>query len=157
MMGRPRKQNPKSKYIGISTTEEKYRRFKALGLVNDEAIDVLLFHLENENIKWNIQKSQAISNIKKMRKQIEDLEYEILKEETKIETINEKIGLNKETGLQNDVDKAVKTVLQRFNSQEIFTIDEFLELKRNKNLIESQAVLCSKSVEEFKELVKENA
>ena len=155
-MARPRKANPKNKYIGIVTTEEKFRRYKSLGLVGDEAIDVLLYHLENDNMKLNIQKSQAINHIKKMRKQIEDLEYEILKEETKIEQLNENIGLSKDTGLRTDIDKAVKTVLQRFNNQEIFTIDEFLELKKNQNLIESQAILCSKSVEEFKELVKEN-
>lgn len=155
-MGRPRKANPKNKYIGIVTTEEKFRRYKSLGLVGDEAIDVLLYHLENDNMKLNIQKSQAINHIKKMREQIEDLEYEILKEETKIEELNESIGLGKDTGLRNDVDKAVKTVLQRFNNQEIFTIEEFLELRRNRNLIEAQASLCSKDVEEFKELIKEN-
>ena len=156
-MARPRIRNPKNKHIGIVTTEEKFRRFKALGLVGDEAIDVLLYHLESNNMNLNIQKSQAINNIKHMRKEIEDLEYEILKEETRIEQLNEKIGLNKETGLNNDVDRAVKTVLQRFNSQEIFTIEEFLELKSNQHLIESQANICSYNVEDFKELVRSNA
>ncbi len=156
-MARPRKQNPKNKHIGIVTTEEKFRRFKALGLVGDEVIDVLLYHLESDNMKLNIQKSQAINHIKNMRKQIEDLEYEILKEETKIEQINEKIGLNKDTGLRKDVDRSIKTVLQRFNSQEIYTIEEFLDLKQNQHLIESQAVLCSCDVEEFKDLVRSNA
>ena len=156
-MARPRKNNPKNKHIGIVTTEEKFRRFKALGLVGDEAIDVLLYHLESDNMKLNIQKSQAVNRIKDMRKTIEDLEYEILKEETKIEQLNERIGLNKDTGLRTDVDKAVKTVLQRFNAQEIFTLDEFLELKKNKPLIESQAGLCSCDVETFKDLVRDNA
>ena len=155
-MARPHKQNPKNKHIGIVTTEEKFRRFKALGLVGDEAIDVLLYHLESDNMKLNIQKSQAINNIKKLRKQIEDLEYEILKEETKIEQINEKIGLSKETGLRKDVDKAIKHVLQRFNSQEIYTIEEFFSLKKNQNLIESQAMMCSCDIEEFKDLVRSN-
>lgn len=155
-MARPRKQNPKNKHIGIVTTEEKFRRFKALGLVGDEAIDVILYHLESENMKLNIQKSQAINHIKNMRKQIEDLEYEILKEETKIEQINEKIGLNKDTGLRRDVDNAVKTIIQRFNSQSIYTIDEFLDFKENKVLIESQAYLCSYDVEAFKDLVRDS-
>ena len=126
-MARPRIRNPKNKHIGIVTTEEKFRRFKALGLVGDEAIDVILYHLESDNMKLNIQKSQAINHIKSMRKQIEDLEYEILKEETKIEQINEKIGLNKDTGLRKDVDNAVKKIIRRFNSQSIYTIDEFLD------------------------------
>lgn len=155
-MARPRKQNPKNKHIGIVTTEEKFRRFKALGLVGDEAIDVILYHLESDNMKLNIQKSQAINNIKNMRKSIEDLEYEILKEETKIEQINEKIGLNKDTGLRRDVDNAVKTIIQRFNSQSIYTIDEFLDFKENKVLIESQAYLCSYDVEAFKDLVRDS-
>lgn len=155
-MARPRKQNPKNKHIGIVTTEEKFRRFKALGLVGDEVIDVILYHLESENMKLNIQKSQAINHIKNMRKQIEDLEYEILKEETKIEQINEKIGLNKDTGLRRDVDNAVKTIIQRFNSQSIYTIDEFLDFKENKVLIESQAYLCSYDVEAFKDLVRDS-
>lgn len=155
-MARPRKQNPKNKHIGIVTTEEKFRRFKALGLVGDEVIDVLLYHLESDNMKLNIQKSQAINNIKNMRKQIEDLEYEILKEETKIEQINEKIGLNKDTGLRRDVDNAVKKIIQRFNSQSIYTIDEFLDFKENKVLIESQAYLCSYDVEAFKDLVRDS-
>ena len=155
-MARPRKRNPKNKHIGIVTTEEKYRRFKALGLVGDEAIDALLYHLESDNMKLNIQKSQAINRIKNMRKTIEDLEYEILKEETKIEQLNEKIGLNKNTGLTNDVDKAVKTVLQRFERQSIFTIDEFLELKNNQLLIETQAGLCNYKIEDFKDLVRDS-
>ena len=155
-MARPRKQNPKNKHIGIVTTEEKFRRFKALGLVGDEVIDVLLYHLESDNMKLNIQKSQAINNIKNMRKSIEDLEYEILKEETKIEQINEKIGLNKDTGLRRDVDNAVKKIIQRFNSQSIYTIDEFLDFKENKVLIETQAYLCSYDVEAFKDLVRDS-
>lgn len=155
-MARPRKKNPKNKHIGIVTTEEKYRRFKALGLVGDEAIDALLYHLESDNMKLNIQKSQAINRIKSMRKTIEDLEYEILKEETKIEQLNEKIGINSETGLSNDVDKAVNVVIQRFKRQHIFTIDEFLELKNNQFLIESQALLCSYDIDDFKDLVRDS-
>ena len=155
-MARPRKKNPKNKHIGIVTTEEKYRRFKALGLVGDEAIDALLYHLESDNMKLNIQKSQAINRIKSMRKTIEDLEQEILKEETKIEQLNEKIGINSETGLSNDVDKAVNVVIQRFKRQHIFTIDEFLELKNNQFLIESQALLCSYDIDDFKDLVRDS-
>ena len=63
-MGRPKKQNPKSRHIGIVTTEEKFRRYKALGLKGDEAIDVLLHYRENKTQKLEIQKSQAIINIK---------------------------------------------------------------------------------------------
>ena len=155
-MGRPKSANPKNKHIGIVTTEEKYRRFKALGLVGDEAIDVLLFHLEKGNMGLNIKKSQAIRNIKSLREQIEQLEYEVLQEETKLEQINSEIGIS-ETGLGNDVDRAIKTVLDRFNNQEIYTIEEYLELKKNKLLLDIQAGLCNKDVEEFKELVITNA
>jgi len=97
-MGRPKKQNPKNKHIGIVTTEEKFRRFKALGLVGDEAIDVLLFHLENDKTSLNVKRMQTISNIKKIDKDIEELQYQKLKEETKLEGLNEEIGINKNNG-----------------------------------------------------------
>ena len=90
-MGRPRIRNPKNKHIGIVTTEEKFHRFKKLGLIGDEAIDVLLYYLENDKSKLNVQKQQIISNIRNIRKQIENLEYEVLKEDL----ILNHIGLRK--------------------------------------------------------------
>ena len=151
-MGRPRIKNPKNKHIGIVTTEEKYYRFKKLGLIGDEAVDVLLYYLENDKTKLNVQKQQAIRNIQLIQRKIEDLEYEKLKEETKLETINEEIGVNKENGLRRDVDSAINTVLQRFNNvNEIYNINQFINY--NKKFIENQAYLCNVSFEEFKELL----
>lgn len=152
-MGRPRKQNPKNKHIGIVTTEEKFRRFKSLGLVGDEAIDVLLYYLENENMELQISKHQTISKIKNIEKDIENLEYEKLKQETKLEEINQKIGFD-DKGMQKDVGKAIKRVIQRYRMQSIFTIEEFMHY--NKNFIEDQAYLCNVPFEEFKSMVIEN-
>jgi len=154
-MGRPKKQNPKNKHIGIVTTEEKFRRFKALGLVGDEAIDVLLFHLENDKTSLNVKRMQTISNIKKIDKDIEELQYQKLKEETKLEGLNEEIGINKNNGLRNDVDRAVKTVLQRYNLvKEVYNIHDFLDM--NEKLLEDQAYLSNISVEELKGLIHES-
>lgn len=152
-MGRPRSRNPKCKYIGISTTEEKYRRYKSLGLVNDEVIDVVLYYLENDKTQLNVQKQQIISNIKNIQKTIENLEYERLKEETKLEEINQKIGVNTKNGLRKDVDNAIKIVLKRFNDS-IYQIDDFIEL--NESLIKNQAYLCNTDIEKFKELIYDN-
>ena len=154
-MGRPKKQNPKNRHIGIVTTEEKFRRFKALGLVGDEAIDVLLYHLENDKTSLNVKRMQTISNIKKIDKDIEELQYQKLKEETKLEGLNEEIGINKNNGLRNDVDQAVKTVLQRYNRvKEIYTIYDFFDM--NEKLLEDQAYLSNISVDELKGLIHES-
>lgn len=152
-MGRPPVQNPKNRHIGIVTTDEKFQRFKKLGLVGDEVIDVLLYYLENDKTKLNVQKQQIISNIKNIQKEIENLEFERLKEETRLEEINQEIGVNKDNGLRNDVDKALKRVFRRFENQSIFNIYEFVE--DNKTLIENQAYLCNTDVEEFKKLIYE--
>ena len=154
-MGRPKKQNPKNRHIGIVTTEEKFRRFKALGLVGDEAIDVLLYHLENDKTSLNVKRMQTISNIKKIDKDIEELQYQKLKEETKLEGLNEEIGINNTNGLRNDVDQAVKTVLQRYNRvKEIYTIYDFFDM--NEKLLEDQAYLSNISVDELKGLIHES-
>lgn len=153
-MGRPRIANPKNKHIGIVTTEEKYRRFKALGLVGDEAIDVLLYYLEKENKELQVKKMQTISNIKNIQKSIEELEFEKLKEETKLDQINEKIGLA-ESGLNRDVQMAVGTILQRFKRQSVYNIIEFLE--NEDKLLEDQAFSCGISIEELWQLCFDNA
>ena len=153
-MGRPKIQNPKNKHIGIVTTEEKYRRFKALGLIGDEAIDVLLFHLEKGDMELNVKKSQSIKNIKSMKKQIENLEFEILKEETRIEEINQKIGVNATNGLRKDIDKAINNVMQRYNNQGVFNIYEFVEY--NKEFIKAQAYLCNTTFKEFNQILIDN-
>ena len=154
-MGRPRKRNPKNKHIGFKTTEEKYRRFKALGLVGDEVVDILLFHLEKDKTKLQIEKSRCIRNIKNLRREIENLEFEILKEETRLSELNEKIGVNVD-GVDKNVERCVHTVLQRFNMQETYSIREFLELKVNKEFLLNQAYLCSMELDDFKDLIMQN-
>lgn len=151
-MGRPRKQNPKNKYIGIATTEEKFRRFKALGLIGDEAIDVLLFHLENDKLRQNIEKSELIRRIKAINKEIEDLEFEKLKLETKLEDLNIEIGVVKTSGLNRNVDSALKTVMQRFN-ESFYPIEDFIKL--NEDFIDNQAFLANIDVEDFKKMIIE--
>lgn len=154
-MGRPRKQNPKNKHIGIVTTEEKFHRFKALGLIGDEAIDVLLYHLENDKTSLNVTRMQTISNIKRIDKEIEELQYQKLKEETKLEELNEKIGVNKNNGLRKDVDQAVRNVLSRYNNvKEIYSVYEFFDM--NQDFLEAQAYLVSISVDELKGLIHDS-
>ena len=141
-MGRPKSANPKNKHIGIVTTEEKYRRFKRLNLVGDRAIDVLLYYLEKEGQKIQLEKIMIVDNIKKIDKEIKELEYQKLALETELEEVNKKIGFA-EAGMTNDVEKAVGTILQRYNDQSVYNIKEFL--KFNKKLLENQAYLCGLS------------
>ncbi|MBQ6345165.1 MAG: hypothetical protein IJI96_03520 [Methanobrevibacter sp.] len=141
-MGRPKSANPKNRHIGIVTTEEKYRRFKRLNLVGDRAIDVLLYYLEKDNQKLQLEKVLLVENIKKIDKEIKELEYKRLEFETELEEVNKRIGFV-EAGMTNDVEKAVGNILQRYNSQSVYNIKEFLEF--NKNLLENQAYLCGLS------------
>ena len=141
-MGRPKSANPKSRHIGIVTTEEKYRRFKRLNLVGDRAIDVLLYYLEKDNQKVQLEKILLVENIKKIDKEIKELEYKRLEFETELEEVNKRIGFA-EAGMTSDVEKAVGTILQRYNEQSVYNIKEFL--KFNKNLLENQAYLCGLS------------
>lgn len=151
-MGRPKSNNPKNKHIGIVTTEDKYRRFKALNLVGDRAIDVLLYYLEKEGQKVQLEKILLVENIKKIDKQIKELEYKRLEFETELEEVNKRIGIS-EAGMTNDVESAVGTILQRYNSQSVYTIQEFLN--DNKKLLENQAYLCGLSVGELYQIVYE--
>ena len=151
-MGRPKSANPKNKHIGIVTTEDKYRRFKRLNLVGDRAIDVLLYYLEKDNQKVQLEKILLVENIKKIDKEIKELEYKRLEFETELEEVNKKIGIS-EAGITNDVESAVGTILQRYNSQSVYTIQEFLN--DNKKLLENQAYLCGLSIGELYQIVYE--
>ena len=150
-MGRPKSANPKNKHIGIATTEEKYRRFKRLNLVGDSAIDVLLYYLEKDNQKFQLEKILLVENIKKIDKEIKELEYKRLEFETELEEVNKKIGLA-ESGMTNDVESAVETILQRYD-QSVYNIKEFLEF--NKELLENQAYLCGLSKGRLYQIVYE--
>ena len=151
-MGRPKSANPKNKHIGIVTTEDKYRRFKRLNLVGDRAIDVLLYYLEKDGQKLQLEKILIVENIKKIDKEIKELEYKRLEFETELEEVNKKIGIS-EAGITNDVESAVGTILQRYNSQSVYTIQEFLN--DNKKLLENQAYLCGLSIGELYQIVYE--
>ena len=151
-MGRPKSNNPKNKHIGIVTTEDKYRRFKALNLVGDRAIDVLLYYLEKEGQKVQLEKILLVENIKKIDKQIKELEYKRLEFETELEEVNKRIGIS-EAGMTNDVERAVGTILQRYNDQSVYTIQEFLN--DNRKLLENQAYLCGLSIGELYQIVYE--
>ena len=149
-MGRPRSSNPKNKHIGIVTTEEKWRRFKALNLVGDRAIDVLLYYLEKDNRKVQMDKIYLVDNIKRIDKEIKELEYERLKLETELEEVNKKIGIS-EAGMTGDVERAVRNILQRFNNQSVYNISEFLD--ENMTLVESQAYLCGISADKLWQII----
>ncbi len=149
-MGRPKSANPKNKHIGIVTTEDKFRRFKSLGLVGDKAIDVLLYYLEKDNKKVQLEKIFLVNQIKDIDKQIKELEYKRLELETELEEVNKHIGFA-EAGMTYDVERAVGTVLQKFHRQSVYNIVEFLEF--NEKLLENQAYLCGISADKLWELV----
>ena len=151
-MGRPKSANPKNKHIGIVTTEEKWRRFKALNLVGDRAIDVILYYLEKEGRKVQMEKICIVDNIKRIDKEIKELEYQKLALETELEELNKKIGVTG-AGMTSDVEKAVDTILQRYNNQSVYNIQEFLNF--NKTLLENQAYLCGLSAGELWQIIFE--
>lgn len=139
-MGRPKSTNPKNRHIGIVTTEEKYRRFKALNLVGDKAIDVILYHLEKPNQKLQIDKILTVQAIKDIDCLIKDLEYEKLKLQTELEEINKEIGIA-EAGVSVDVEKSVQVLLQRYEPvKEVYNFLEFIN--NNEELLKNQAFLC---------------
>lgn len=150
-MGRPKSNNPKNRHIGIVTTEEKFRRFKALNLVGDRAIDVLLYHLEKPNKKLEIDKALTVQAIKDIDALIKDLEYEKLKLQTELEEINKEIGFA-ESGLNNDVERAVGVILQRYEMQkDVYNILDFLDM--NEELLKAQAYLCGLSADKLGDIV----
>ncbi len=153
-MGRPRAKNPKNKHIGIVTTEDKFRRFKELGLVGDRAIDVILYYLEKDNRKLQMDKINIVNQIKKIDKDIKDLEYQKLALETELEEVNKKIGIAG-AGMTSDVERSVGIILSRFNNQSVYNIEEFL--KFNANLLEQQAYLCGLSKGRLYQIVYDKA
>lgn len=153
-MGRPKSANPKSEHIGIVTTPNLKERFKALGLVGDEAIVVLLHYLEKENKKLEIEKILKINQIKNIDKQIEELEFEKLKLETQLQQLNEQLGLSSD-GKNVNVENAVNRILNRFNNQNVYNIVEFLGV--NQEFVKQQAFLCGLEVSQLEDIVFERS
>ena len=150
-MGRPKSTNPKNRHIGIVTTDEKYKRFKELGLIGDKAIDVLLYYLEKPNKKLQIDKILTVQAIRDIDCLIKDLEYEKLKLQNELEEINKQIGIA-EAGVGVDVERAITTILQRYDDvKEVYNILEFLEY--NEELLKNQAYLCGVSADKLGDLV----
>ena len=153
-MARPRSKNPKSAHIGIATTPQLKERFNALNLKGDRAIEVLLYYLEKDNKKLQIDKIMVINRIKEIDKEVEELEFEKLKLETQLQQLNEQLGLSSD-GKSVDVEKAVNRILERFNSQNMFNIIEFLGL--NQEFVKQQAFLCGLEANELEDIVFERS
>lgn len=153
-MGRPKSLNPKNQFIGIKTTKEVKDQYKLLGFKGDEGIRVLIELYGNRNKELELKKQQTVINIKKLDSQIESLEFQKLSEQTRLDEINQEIGLVDINGesYTRDVERSLKTVIEKYNqSSVIMDIFDFIEC--NRNFIENQAFLASIDVEEFKRLI----
>ena len=151
-MARRRIANPKTRMFNTRTTEDLYQRLiKVLerkGLKGDDWIVLFLGTFEND--QDNIRSELAIERMKLrgIKKEIMDLENQKISCENIIEELGLKAG-------SDDVERAVNKVLQRFNNQCIYDLEEFLI--ENKQFLEMQSFLAGVSEEELSRRILEKA
>lgn len=154
-MGRPRTVNPKKEFIGTKTTREYKLRFDKVcerkHLKGDDWLILFLGVFENDNDNVKSQKVLQKMRIKEINKSIRELENEKISCENILEELVE-VDIVEES---SELDKAVTTILQRFNSQSIYTINEWVEY--NKPFIENQAYIHGVNYDELEELVFEKS
>lgn len=151
-MGRPKSRNPKSAHIGVATTPEKKRRFQQLGLVGDEVIDVVLYHLEKPNQELRIKKIFLENQLKQIDEEIKNLEYSKLHLQSEIDELS---SLIEDKGATIPVESAIRNILQRYNSQIVYGISDWLI--HNREFVKSQAFLCGVPFEELEMKVFEES
>ena len=150
-MGRPRTANPKKEFIGTKTTKDYKVRFDKVcerkNLKGDDWVVLFLGVFEKDTDDVRSQRILQKMRIREINNQIRELENEkiscenILEELSDIEIVDE----------SNDMDKAVTTILQRFNSQSIYTLKEWVN--ENKAFIENQAYIHGVDYDELEQKV----
>ena len=154
MMGRPKTANPKTEYIGTKTTKDLKVRFdKVCERKNLKGVDWLVlflgvFEKDNDNVKS--QRTLQKMRIREINKDIRKLENEKISCENILEELP-KVDMEE----SSDIDKALSNVLQRFNQQSIYTLEEWVE--ENKQYIETQAYFFGVNYDELEQLVIDNS
>ena len=142
-MGRPKTANPKKEFIGTKTTRDYKVRFDKVcerkNLKGDDWLVLFLGVFENDN---DDILSQRI--LQKMRIR-EKISCENILEELPEVTIKE----------SSDIDKALFNVLQRYNNQSIYTIEEWID--ENRHFIENQAYFFGVNYDELERLILDNS
>ena len=154
MMGRPKTANPKTEYIGTKTTKDLKVRFDKVcerkNLKGDDWLVLFLgvFEKDNDNVKS--QRTLQKMRIREINKDIRKLENEKISCENILEELP-KVYMEE----SSDIDKALSNVLQRFNQQSIYTLEEWVE--ENKQYIETQAYFFGVNYDELEQLVIDNS
>lgn len=153
-MGRPKTANPKTEYIGTKTTKDLKVRFDKVcerkNLKGDDWLVLFLgvFEKDNDNVKS--QRTLQKMRIREINKDIRKLENEKISCENILEELP-KVDMEE----SSDIDKALSNVLQRFNQQSIYTLEEWVE--ENKQYIETQAYFFGVNYDELEQLVIDNS
>ena len=150
-MGRPKTVNPKKEYIGTKTTTDYKVRFDKVcerkNLKGDDWLVLFLGVFEKDTDNVRSQKIIQKMRIKEINKNIMELENEKISCENILEELSD-IDIPEEA---NDMDKAVTTILQRFNKQSIYTLEEWIN--ENKPFIKNQAYIHGVDEDELEQKV----
>ena len=153
-MGRPKTANPKKEFIGTKTTKDYKVRFDKVcerkNLKGDDWLVLFLGVFENDNDDIKSQRILQKMRIREINKSIRELENEKISCENILEELPE-VTIEE----RSDIDKALSTILQRFNMQSIYTISEWVD--ENRPFIENQAYVHGVNYDELEQLVLDNS
>ena len=153
-MARPRTANPKKEFIGTKTTNDLKVRFDKVcerkNLKGDDWLVLLLGVFENDNDNVKSQRTLQKMRIKEINRNIRELENEKISCENILEELPQVDVVE-----SSDIDKALATVLQRFNMQSVYTISEWVD--ENRPFIENQAYVHGVNYDELEQLILDNS
>ena len=153
-MGRPKTANPKKEFIGTKTTKDYKVRFDKVcerkNLKGDDWLVLFLGVFENDNDDIKSQRILQKMRIREINKSIRELENEKISCENILEELPE-VTIEE----RSDIDKALSTILQRFNMQSVYTISEWVD--ENRPFIENQAYVHGVNYEELEQLILDNS
>ena len=153
-MARPRTANPKKEFIGTKTTNDLKVRFDKVcerkNLKGDDWLVLFLGVFENDNDNVKSQRTLQKMRIREINRSIRELENEKISCENILEELPE-VTIEE----SSDIDKALATILQRFNMQSVYTISEWVD--ENRPFIENQAYVHGVNYEELEQLILDNS
>jgi hypothetical protein len=153
-MGRPKTANPKKEFIGTKTTRDYKVRFDKVcerkNLKGDDWLVLFLGVFENDNDDIKSQRILQKMRIREINRSIRELENEKISCENILEELPE-VTIEE----SSDIDKALATVLQRFNMQSVYTISEWVD--ENRPFIENQAYVHGVNYDELEQLILDNS
>ena len=153
-MGRPKTANPKKEFIGTKTTRDYKVRFDKVcerkNLKGDDWLVLFLGVFENDNDDIKSERILQKMRIREINRSIRELENEKISCENILEELPE-VTIEE----SSDIDKALATILQRFNMQSVYTISEWVD--ENRPFIENQAYVHGVNYDELEQLILDNS